>query len=123
MVNEVSNCDQPRNTAKSTVPGVSRCPDCAGEAFLGIGRIRARFLATLFMVRPGREASVESAEASADAERLLDQGKAKYAELANASDEQIDQLVASTRETWDDLSNQIEGGWTAMMDKVKSLFS
>lgn len=75
------------------------------------------------MVRPGREASAESAEASADAERLLDQGKAKYAELANASDEQIDQLVASTRETWDDLSNQIEGGWTAMMDKVKSLFS
>ena len=50
-------------------------------------------------------------------------GKAKYAELASASDEQIDQLVASTKETWDDLSSQIEGGWTAMTDKVKSLFS
>ncbi|MEE4146659.1 MAG: hypothetical protein V2I26_17775 [Halieaceae bacterium] len=75
------------------------------------------------MAKAGDKVSAESAEALKDAERLLEKGKAKYAELASASDEQFDKVVASTKETWEELSSQIEGGWAAVTDKVKSFFS
>jgi hypothetical protein len=75
------------------------------------------------MAKAGDAASAESAEALAEAEKLLEKGKAKFAELADASDEQFDQMWASSKETWDSLSGQIEGGWVAMTDKVKSFFA
>ena len=75
------------------------------------------------MAKAGDSASAESAEALADAERLLEKGKVKFAELADASDEQFDQLMVSSKDTWDELSGQIEGGWAAVSDKVKSFFA
>ena len=50
-------------------------------------------------------------------------GKAKYEELARASDEEFDELWDKTKENWHALSSGIEHGWDTVSDKVRSFFS
>ena len=68
-------------------------------------------------------ASDEARDALAAAENTLQAGKDKLSELTAASDEQFDSMMESAKETWDDLSAQVEGGWASVTDKVKQFFS
>jgi chromosome segregation ATPase len=71
----------------------------------------------------GDDVSDETRDALTAAERLLDKGKAKYEELANATDEEFDELWEQTKENWTALSSGIESGWDAMTEKVRNFFS
>ena len=71
----------------------------------------------------GDKASQQSKDALAAAESALDSGRQKLGELADASDEQFDEVMAKAKDTWDDLSDQVESGWASVTDKVKSMFS
>lgn len=71
----------------------------------------------------GDDASDETRKALDAAENFLDKGKAKYEELANATDEEFDELWDKTKENWSALSSGIEGGWDKLSDKVRSFFS
>lgn len=86
-----------------------------GEAT--VNQLRAK------MSEAGDEVSDETRDALAAAETLLDKGKAKYEELANATDEEFDELWEQTKENWTALSSGIEGGWDAVTEKVRNFFS
>ena len=75
------------------------------------------------LAEAGDRASDEAKEALASAEKLLEASKKKLGALANASDDKFDEIMADAKETWDDLSAQIEGGWAAVTEKIKNLFS
>jgi ElaB/YqjD/DUF883 family membrane-anchored ribosome-binding protein len=75
------------------------------------------------MAELGDDASDEARDALAAAENTLQAGKDKLSELTAASDEQFDSMMESAKETWDDLSAQVEGGWASVTDKVKQFFS
>ena len=66
---------------------------------------------------------LKAKDALAAAENTLQAGKDKLSELTAASDEQFDSMMESAKETWDDLSAQVEGGWASVTDKVKQFFS
>jgi vacuolar-type H+-ATPase subunit H len=86
-----------------------------GEA--AVNKLKAK------MSEAGHEASEESRKALDAAENLLNKGKAKYEELAKASDEEFDELWGKTKENWDALSSGIEQGWDAVSEKVRRFFS
>ena len=71
----------------------------------------------------GDAASDEAREALAKAESMLESGKQKMGELANASDDKFNELAEQGKASWDELSGQIEGGWASVSDKVKEFFS
>ena len=71
----------------------------------------------------GDEASDETREALAKAESLLGKGRAKLGELANATDDEFDELWADTKDAWDDMTAGIESGWDKVSDRVRSFFS
>ena len=75
------------------------------------------------MSEAGDDVSEETKKALEAAEGLLDKGKAKYEELASATDEEFDELWDKTKENWSALSSGIEGGWDTLSDKVRSFFS
>lgn len=75
------------------------------------------------LIKAGDDASDEAREALASAEKLLDSGRQKLEKLANASDDKFDEVMADAKEVWEDLSAQVEGGWSAVSDKIKKLFS
>ena len=75
------------------------------------------------MAEAGDKTSDEAREALASAEKLVDSSKKKLGELKDASDEQFDKIVDSAKDTWADLSAQVEGGWDAVSNKIKSLFA
>ena len=86
-----------------------------GEA--AIDKLKAK------MSEAGHEASEESRKALEAAENLVNKGKAKYEELAKASDGEFDELWDKTKENWSALSSGIEHGWDTVSEKVRSFFS
>ena len=75
------------------------------------------------MAEAGSDVSDEAKNALVQAEKVLEESKAKLGELAAASDETFDEVWAKTQDVWSDLSNQVEGGWASVTDKVKGMFS
>ena len=75
------------------------------------------------MAEAGSVVSEEASKALARAEQLVQNGKAKLAELAETTDESFDSFRVSAEESWDNISEQMEEGWTSVSDKVKSFFS
>jgi ElaB/YqjD/DUF883 family membrane-anchored ribosome-binding protein len=71
----------------------------------------------------GDSVSEETREAVAKAESLLEKGKAKASELANATDEEYEAMKASAEENWDEIAAKFESGWDDLSAKVKSFFS
>jgi F0F1-type ATP synthase membrane subunit b/b' len=71
----------------------------------------------------GDDASDEAKEALAEAETLWERGKAKYEEIANASDEEFEQLRDSAAKHWDEISDKLEAGWASISEKFKGMFS
>ena len=71
----------------------------------------------------GSEASAEMSELLARAEANLEAGKAKFSELAAASDEKFDELWAESKDNWAKVSSEMKSGWASLSDKVKGLFS
>jgi ElaB/YqjD/DUF883 family membrane-anchored ribosome-binding protein len=71
----------------------------------------------------GDSVSEETREAVAEAESLLEKGKAKASELANATDEEYEAMKASAEENWDQIASKFESGWDDISAKVKSFFS
>ena len=71
----------------------------------------------------GDAVSDETREAVAKAESLLEKGKAKASELANATDEEYEAMKASASENWDQIAARFESGWDDISAKVKNLFS
>ena len=71
----------------------------------------------------GDEASAETREALAKAESLLDKGRTKLGELANATDDEFDELWADTKDAWSDMTAGIESGWDKVSDRVRDFFS
>jgi len=75
------------------------------------------------MSEAGDDVSEETQKALRAAEGFLEKGKVKYDELANATDEEFDELWDKTKDNWNALSAGIEGGWDTLSDKVRSFFS
>ena len=75
------------------------------------------------MSEAGDDVSDEAKQALAGAEKMLESGKQKLSELSSASDEKFDEVWEGAKDTWDDLSKQVEGGWASVTDKIKGLFS
>ena len=75
------------------------------------------------MSEAGDDVSDETKKALEAAEGLLEKGKAKYDELANATDEEFDELWDATKENWNALTAGVESGWDTLSDKVRSFFS
>jgi hypothetical protein len=71
----------------------------------------------------GDSVSDETREAMAKAESLLDKGKAKASELANATDEEFEAMKDSVEENWDAIAGKFEAGWDDLSAKVKNFFS
>ena len=71
----------------------------------------------------GDSASDEAKDALAEAEKLWEQGKAKYDELAAATDEQFEELRDSAAESWQELSSAMESGWNDVKNKFSEMFS
>ncbi len=57
------------------------------------------------------------------AEGVVDKGKAKLSQLADAADDEFDELWAGTKDAWHKVSNQLEDGWQGLSDRVKSFLS
>lgn len=68
----------------------------------------------------GREASTDIDHGIAEAERMLDTGKARLSELAAATDEEFDKAWKDTKETWHGVSHDLEHHWRSLTDRVKS---
>ncbi len=71
----------------------------------------------------GDKASDEAREALADAEKLWEKAKAKYREVADATDEEFEDLRDAAAKNWDELSDKLESGWASFSEKFKNLFS
>lgn len=71
----------------------------------------------------GEEASDEMKDAVAAAERGIEKGKIKLAELAEMSDEKFDKMWADAKHDWHATMNEIEGGWNKLSAKVKGFFA
>ncbi len=71
----------------------------------------------------GDAVSDETREAVAKAESLLEKGKAKASELANATDEEYEAMKASAEQNWDKAVTKLESSWDEVSAKVKSFFS
>lgn len=102
-------------TSRKTVEAQMEAKIAKGDA--KVAELKAK------LAEAGDKASDEAKEALASAEKLLASSKKKLKALASASDDKFDEAMADAKETWDDLSAQIEGGWAAVSDKIKKLFS
>jgi ABC-type transporter Mla subunit MlaD len=71
----------------------------------------------------GHEASRDLADAADAAERTLEKGQAKLAQLASATDEEFETLWDETKDAWHALASDAERGWTQISDRVKSYFA
>lgn len=71
----------------------------------------------------GDAVSDETREAVAKAESLLEKGKAKASELANATDEEYEAMKDSVEENWDAIASKFEAGWDDISAKIKSFFT
>lgn len=74
------------------------------------------------MAEAGEEGSEEVAASLAKAESVLEKGRDRLKELAEASDETFEELWADTRENWDELSGDLERHWGQVSDRVKRFF-
>lgn len=68
------------------------------------------------------EVSEEVHEAVREAEGLLERGRAKAREFADASDDQFDEMWADAKHHWHDLAEGMEGHWDDLSSKVKRFF-
>ena len=57
------------------------------------------------------------------AEGVVEKGKSKLSQLAEAADDEFDELWAGTKEAWHKVSNELEEGWHGLSEKVKSFLS
>lgn len=71
----------------------------------------------------GDDASDEAKIALQEAEKMWEEGKAKFDKLSQASDEKFDELRADAAENWDEISDKLEAGWASVSKKFKELFS
>jgi hypothetical protein len=69
------------------------------------------------------DAKQEMQEAIDKVEGVLDKGKAKAKQLADATDDQFDELWADTKEGWHDVKHGLEKGWDNLSDRVKAFFA
>ncbi len=65
----------------------------------------------------------EISSAIGAAEGVVEKGKSKLAQLADAADDEFDELWAGTKEAWHKVSNELEEGWHSLSDRVKSFLS
>jgi ElaB/YqjD/DUF883 family membrane-anchored ribosome-binding protein len=70
----------------------------------------------------GGEASEELSEAVDSAEGVLAKGRARLKEMSEASDEKFDEMWAGTKESWHEVSADIERQWDHLSDRVKRFF-
>ena len=56
-------------------------------------------------------------------EPKLEQAKAKAMEIADAADDQWDNLKDSMEAGWDKTGNQLEKGWNSLTDSIKKMLS
>ena len=75
------------------------------------------------LAEAGDDVSEETQKALAAAESMLEKGKARFDELAGATDEEFDELWEDTKENWNALSAGLERGWDSLSDRVKGFFS
>ncbi len=71
----------------------------------------------------GDEASDEAHEAVRAAGAMLDKGKAKMKQLAEASDDEFDKLWAESKAEWHELKHGMSDGWSKFKHAAKDLFS
>ncbi len=86
-----------------------------GEAT--IEKLKAR------MKEVDEDASEEIAGAITAAERVVEKGRSKLGQLAEATDDQFDELWADVKEGWNDVANDLEHGWKSLSDRVKSFLT
>ncbi len=75
------------------------------------------------LAEAGDEASDEMKDAVAAAERGIEKGKIKLAELAEMSDEKFEEMWATAKHDWHAAMDDIEAGWNKLSAKVKSFFA
>lgn len=71
----------------------------------------------------GDSASDEAREALAKAEELCQLGKARYDEIAAASEEQFEEMRDTAAANWQGLSHQMDTGWKSMRERFTNYFS
>ena len=71
----------------------------------------------------GDEASEEAKEALQKAGDMLEKGKAKAKQLADATDDEFDHLWAETKEEWHEIKGAAADGWSKFTHSVKDFFS
>lgn len=71
----------------------------------------------------GHDASDEMKQAVAKAEDVLDRGRKKLDELAEASDETFEDWWEGSKEGWKQLSHSMDSHWDEFSAKVKNFFS
>jgi hypothetical protein len=71
----------------------------------------------------GDDASDEAREAVRSAGEMLDKGKAKMKQLAEASDDEFDKLWAETKAEWHELNHGMSDGWSKFTHSVRDFFS
>jgi uncharacterized coiled-coil protein SlyX len=87
------------------------------EAREGLEKLKAK------LTEAGDETTEEMSEAIDKAEQALARGRAKLAELTGAPDETFDKVWAESKETWSELSQEMEGHWDEFAARVKHFFS
>ena len=74
-----------------------------------------------------RDESIEAIDdirgAISSLEPKLEQAKAKAMEIADAADDQWDNLKDSMEAGWDKTGNQLEKGWNSLTDSIKKMLS
>lgn len=71
----------------------------------------------------GDEASDEARQALHKAGEMLDKGKAKMKQLADASDDEFDHLWAETKEEWHEIKSAASDGWSKLTHSVRDFFA
>ena len=71
----------------------------------------------------GHETTDEMKDAVAMAENVLDQGRMRLDELADASDETFDVWGVESKVGWNELSHSMESHWDEFSAKVKNFLS
>ena len=71
----------------------------------------------------GDDASDDAKVALAEAEKMWEDGKVKFDQLSQASDEKFAELRADAEANWDEISDRLESGWASVSEKFKGFFS
>ncbi len=71
----------------------------------------------------GDEASDEAREAVRAAGDMLEKGKAKMKQMAEATDDEFDKLWAESKEEWHDLKHGMSDGWSKFTHAVRDFFA